>query len=55
LAERAERAEEFNVKRAEEAKKRAEERLKSGAPKVDYARAQSALTRAATRLSVAGT
>ena len=53
LAETAERAEEIDVRRAEEAKKRAEQRLKSDDPNVDCARAQHALTRAATRLEVA--
>ncbi|MGZ4731630.1 MAG: F0F1 ATP synthase subunit epsilon [Terriglobales bacterium] len=53
LAETAERAEEINVKRAEEARKRARQRLNSADPKVDFARAQRALTRAATRLEVA--
>ena len=53
LAETAERAEEIDVRRAEEAMKRAEQRLKSGDPKIDCVRAQYALTRAATRLEVA--
>jgi len=53
LAETAERAEEIDVRRAEEAKKRAEQRLNSADPKVDCARAQRAFTRAATRLEVA--
>lgn len=54
LAETAEYAEEINVKRAEEARKRAEQRLTSNDPNVDYARAEQALMRAATRLEVAG-
>ena len=53
LAETAERAEEIDVRRAEEAMKRAEQRLRSGDPKIDCVRAQYALTRAATRLEVA--
>ncbi len=53
LAETAERAEEINVDRAEEARKRARQRLHSTDPKVDFARAQCALTRAETRLEVA--
>ena len=53
LAETAERAEEINVNRAQEAKQRAEERLKSGNPEVDYPRAEDALQRAQTRLEVA--
>jgi F-type H+-transporting ATPase subunit epsilon len=53
LAETAERSEEIDVRRAEEARKRAEQRLTSGDPKIDCVRAQYALTRAATRLEVA--
>ena len=53
LAETAERAEEIDVRRAEEAMKRAEQRLRCGDPKIDCVRAQYALTRAATRLEVA--
>jgi F-type H+-transporting ATPase subunit epsilon len=53
LAETAERAEEIDVKRAEEAKNRAEERLKSGNTETDFARAENALQRAETRLHVA--
>ncbi len=53
LAETAERPEEIDVKRAQEAKQRAEERLKSGSTETDYARAQDALQRAETRLQVA--
>jgi len=54
LAETAERAEEIDVKRAEEARNRAEERLKSGNTEVDFDRAENALQRAETRLQVAG-
>lgn len=54
LAETAERAEEIDVKRAEDAKRRAEERLKSANPETDFNRAQVALERADTRLEVAG-
>lgn len=54
LAETAERAEEIDVKRAQDAKQRAEDRLKSGNPEVDFSRAQIALDRADTRLQVAG-
>ena len=54
LAETAERADEIDVKRAEEAKRRAEERLKGGNPETDFDRAQVALERADTRLEVAG-
>jgi F-type H+-transporting ATPase subunit epsilon len=53
LAETAERAEEIDVKRAEEAKQRAEQHLKSGDPNTDYPRAEVALQRAETRLQVA--
>jgi len=53
LAENAERAGEIDVKRAQEAKERAEQRLKSGNTETDYERAQNALERAETRLRVA--
>jgi len=53
LAECAERAEEIDVKRAEEAKQRAEQHLESGDPDTDYPRAEAALQRAETRLQVA--
>jgi F-type H+-transporting ATPase subunit epsilon len=53
LAEIAERAEEIDVKRAAAAKERAEQRLKSGDPNVDFPRAQVALQKAETRLDVA--
>ena len=53
LAETCERPEEIDVKRAEEAKQRAEKRLSSGDPDVDFPRAQGALLRAETRLDVA--
>jgi len=53
LAEAAERPQEIDVARAQEAKDRAEALLKSNDPKVDYARAEDALQRAETRLSVA--
>jgi len=49
LAETAEHAGEIDVRRAERANKRAEQRPTSGDPNVDCARAQRALTRAATR------
>ncbi len=54
LAEIAERAEEIDVERAQRAKQRAEERLHGGDPDLDWDRAQTALTRALTRLQVAG-
>jgi F-type H+-transporting ATPase subunit epsilon len=53
LAETCERSEEINVKRAHEARQRAEERLKSGNAEVDFDRAAVALQRAETRLEVA--
>jgi F-type H+-transporting ATPase subunit epsilon len=53
LAETAERADEIDVKRAQEARQRAEERLKSGKTDVDFDRAEDALQRAETRLDVA--
>ena len=53
LAEAAERPQEIDVARAQEAKDRAEALLKSNDPKVDYVRAEDALQRAETRLSVA--
>ena len=54
LAETAERADEINVRRAEEAKQRAEKRLKSADPNTDFDRAEQALQRADARLQVAG-
>ncbi|MBI2958156.1 MAG: F0F1 ATP synthase subunit epsilon [Chloroflexi bacterium] len=54
LADAAERAEEIDVARAEEARKRAEERLKAaGGSLVDLARAEAALRRSMVRLRVA--
>jgi F-type H+-transporting ATPase subunit epsilon len=53
LAETAERPKEIDVKRAQDSKQRAEERLKSGKTEVDYTRAENALQRAETRLQVA--
>ncbi len=53
LADAAERVEDIDIARAEAAKKRAEERLKSGATDVDAALAQAALVRAMVRLRVA--
>jgi F-type H+-transporting ATPase subunit epsilon len=54
LAEAAERPDEIDVGRAQEAKQRAEERLKSQDPATDYERALYALKRADVRLDVAG-
>jgi F-type H+-transporting ATPase subunit epsilon len=52
LADQAERAEEIDAARAEEARKRAEERLKEKGSGLDAARAEAALRRAMVRLSV---
>jgi F-type H+-transporting ATPase subunit epsilon len=54
LADAAERAEEIDKARAEEAKRRAEERIRSRQEDVDLARAEAALKRAIARLRVAG-
>ncbi len=53
LAETAERPNEIDVARAQKAKERAEQLLKSNDPQLDYERAQDALQRAETRLKVA--
>jgi F-type H+-transporting ATPase subunit epsilon len=53
LAEAAERPQEIDMERAQKAKDRAEQLLKSNNPEVDYARAEDALKRAETRLNVA--
>lgn len=53
LAESAELAQEIDVDRAEQAVKRAEERLAAAGPDVDAARAQAALQRAINRLHIA--
>ena len=53
LAETCERPDEIDLKRAQEAKQRAEERLKSGSSDVDYTRAENALQRAECRIQVA--
>ncbi len=54
LADAAERAEEIDVSRAEEAKRRAEERLREHAPGVDTAQVESSLRRALVRIEVVG-
>jgi len=54
LADTAERAEEIDVKRAQEAKARAEEALRRAAPDLDYDATLFALRRAEVRLEVAG-
>ena len=54
LADVAERAEEIDVARAEEARQRAEELMKQHHDdKIDYARAEAAMRRSAVRLKVA--
>jgi F-type H+-transporting ATPase subunit epsilon len=52
LADQAERAEEIDAARAEQARKRAEERLKAKTEGTDDSRAEAALRRAMVRLSV---
>lgn len=53
LADAAERADEIDIARAEEAKRRAQEWLSRPMPEVDAARADAALRRALMRLTVA--
>jgi F-type H+-transporting ATPase subunit epsilon len=53
LADTAERVEEIDIARAEEAKRRAESRLTEHAEGVDMARAEAALRRSLVRLQVA--
>jgi len=53
LADSAERAEEIDVSRAEEAKKRAEQRLIEKTAEIDTARVEASLRRAMARLTVA--
>ena len=53
LAETAERPEDIDAARAQKAKERAEQRLKSNDTDVDYDRAEDALQRAETRLKAA--
>lgn len=53
LADQAERAEEIDITRAQEARKRAEERLQQGKSGTEEERADAALRRALVRLSVA--
>ena len=53
LAEFAERASEIDVERAEAARKRAEQRIASPVPDMDWERARVALIKALTRLQVA--
>ena len=53
LADACEKCEEIDIARAEEAKKRAEERVKSQSPNINHARAEAALRRSLIRLKVA--
>jgi F-type H+-transporting ATPase subunit epsilon len=53
LAETAERAEEIDLARAEEAKSRAEKRLAAGDPNIDWDRVNIALQRSLIRIQVA--
>jgi len=53
LADACERAEEIDIERAEAAKRRAEERLKTRTPELDVAQVQAALLRSLVRLRVA--
>ena len=53
LAETAERPQEIDVKRAEQAKAKAEELLKAGKTEDDFTKAEGQLQRAETRLAVA--
>lgn len=53
LADAAEHGEEIDLARAEEAKKRAEERLKSYGTEVDRTRAEAALRRSIARIKLA--
>jgi F-type H+-transporting ATPase subunit epsilon len=53
LADVAERAEEIDISRAEEAKSRAEERLREHTTEMDLARAEAALMRSMMRLKIA--
>lgn len=55
LTDAIENKEEIDVERAENAKKRAEERLHSNNPNIDLERAEIALQKAVNRLSVKGT
>lgn len=52
LAEVVEWPDEIDLNRAEEARKRAEERIKSHTPETDMARAETALLRALARITV---
>ncbi len=53
LADTAERAEEIDVSRAEEARSRAQQKIEATTDQGDLARAQAAMLRSLTRLRVA--
>jgi F-type H+-transporting ATPase subunit epsilon len=53
LADTAERAEEIDIERAEEAKRLAEDRLRTRPPDMDLAQAEASLKRAMMRLRIA--
>lgn len=53
LAESAELADEIDIERAEQSKRRAEERLEQNGSEIDVARAEAALARATNRLNIA--
>jgi F-type H+-transporting ATPase subunit epsilon len=53
LADACEHCEEIDISRAEEAKLRAEERLRSKTPELDYSLTEAALRRSISRLKVA--
>jgi len=53
LADVAERADEIDIARAEEAKRRAEEQIKQVPPEMDLAAAEAALRRALARIKIA--
>jgi len=54
LADVGERAEDVDVKRAQAARERAEQRLKGGGPDTDFERARIALEKSVIRMQVAG-
>jgi F-type H+-transporting ATPase subunit epsilon len=53
LAQVAERAQDIDIERAEAAKRRAEERLSTGVPDIDFERARIAMVKSLIRLQVA--
>jgi len=54
LAESAERSDQIDIRRAERARERAGERLKSRREEIDFERAKSSLLRALNRIRIAG-